>query len=159
MEWLTNCPHTLLVCRDRKQVSRSGGEGKKLGEEDNHDPLYTKHTLTENPSLIMRGDGSHWVLIVSRGAPRVPATRIYVPASALWGSNIHWQPKQQIRLRVFIAFLIPRQQVVVPVSAHSVSQLKHGGGGGGLGAKSSSVSPVSQTLFSSPRTALSQRNG
>lgn len=50
--------------------------------------------------------------------------RIYAPASPLWGSKIHRQPKQQIRLRVFIARLIPRQQVVVPVSAHSVSQLK-----------------------------------
>lgn len=49
------------------------------------------------------------------------------PASPACVSNIHWQPKQQIRLRVFIARLIPRQQVVVPVSVHSVSQLRHAG--------------------------------
>lgn len=49
------------------------------------------------------------------------AARICTPASPLWGSDIHWQPKQQISLRVFIARLIPRQQVVVPVSVHSAS--------------------------------------
>lgn len=73
------------------------------------------YTLPQASSPLSTG------LSWSRGAPSVLTVRIYAPASPLWGPNIHWQPKQQIKLRVFIASLIPRQQVVVPVSAHSAS--------------------------------------
>lgn len=64
--------------------------------------------------------GSH-----SRGSPSVLDTRIYA-APAPWRPNIQRQPKQQIKPRVFKAHLIPRQQVLVPVSARSVRQLKRG---------------------------------